>query len=230
MSATTSQRRIAFFDVDSTLVKGNTYKNLIRYDAVTRRRIVELYVRAYPVWILHKLGTVNEFDFRQRFISDTARVIRGWTLPQIDALFAWMATKLDKAAQPAAVERLQQHKRDGDYVILVSNMFDSFIQKTAAWFGADVGIGTKLAYSGNICAGQIVGASCAGTYKLQYAREHLNGLSIAFNLADCYGYADTISDLPLLMAVGHPVVVSPDKQLLGYAQQHGWEILTAQLD
>jgi len=45
------------------------------------------------------------------------------------------------------------------------------------------------------------------------------------DLAASYAYADSIYDLPLLEAVGHPVAVSPEERLASIARQRGWPIL-----
>ena len=34
-----------------------------------------------------------------------------------------------------------------------------------------------------------------------------------YDLADCYAYSDSITDLPMLSAVGHPTAVNPDRGL-----------------
>ncbi len=40
-----------------------------------------------------------------------------------------------------------------------------------------------------------------------------------------YAYSDSESDLPMLRAVGHPVVVNPDAALRAIAPREGWEII-----
>ena len=40
-----------------------------------------------------------------------------------------------------------------------------------------------------------------------------------------YAYADSLSDLPLLAACGHPVAVNPDRRLRLVAERGGWPIL-----
>ncbi len=45
------------------------------------------------------------------------------------------------------------------------------------------------------------------------------------NLSDCYGYSDSMSDLPMLSVVGHPTAVNPDIRLRNTALQHDWPIL-----
>jgi hypothetical protein len=45
------------------------------------------------------------------------------------------------------------------------------------------------------------------------------------DLAQCYAYSDSASDLPMLRAVGHPVAVNPDKRLEREARRNGWPIV-----
>jgi phosphoserine phosphatase len=45
------------------------------------------------------------------------------------------------------------------------------------------------------------------------------------DLAASWAYSDSESDLPMLRAVGHPVVVNPDAELGRVARAEGWEVM-----
>jgi hypothetical protein len=45
-----------------------------------------------------------------------------------------------------------------------------------------------------------------------------------YDLDRCYAYSDSVTDLPLLQAVGHPVAVNPDRELRAAARALDWEI------
>ena len=45
------------------------------------------------------------------------------------------------------------------------------------------------------------------------------------DLAESYAYSDSESDLPMLRAVGHPVVVNPDAELARVAREEGWRVM-----
>jgi phosphoserine phosphatase len=45
------------------------------------------------------------------------------------------------------------------------------------------------------------------------------------DLGESWAYSDSVSDLPMLRAVGHAVVVNPDGPLLEIARQEGWEVM-----
>jgi len=44
------------------------------------------------------------------------------------------------------------------------------------------------------------------------------------DLTKSFAYSDSVTDLPLLQAVGNPVAVNPDKELRKAAEEHGWPI------
>jgi hypothetical protein len=45
------------------------------------------------------------------------------------------------------------------------------------------------------------------------------------DLGASYAYSDSVSDLPMLRAVGHAVVVNPDSDLLEIARQEDWRVM-----
>ncbi len=49
--------------------------------------------------------------------------------------------------------------------------------------------------------------------------------SEGYDLARCYAYSDSVTDLPMLSAVGHPTAVNPDRNLRREAVAKGWPIL-----
>jgi phosphoserine phosphatase len=63
---------------------------------------------------------------------------------------------------------------------------------------------------------------CFGKGKVEHARVVADKLGIS--LADCSFYTDSASDLPMLEAVGRPVVVDPDPRLRRIAARRGWPI------
>jgi len=47
---------------------------------------------------------------------------------------------------------------------------------------------------------------------------------VDIDLERSYAYSDSIADLPMLEAVGHPVAVNPDKELRKQAEEREWDI------
>jgi phosphoserine phosphatase len=71
--------------------------------------------------------------------------------------------------------------------------------------------------------GTFVPPLCYGAGKVRRATNWASERGI--DLASCYFYSDSLTDLPMLRAVGHPRVVSPDPRLKRTAQRMGWPIL-----
>ena len=65
---------------------------------------------------------------------------------------------------------------------------------------------------------------CFGEAKAEAARAI--AAERGYDLARCRAYSDSITDLPLLSAVGFPTVVNPDRALRRIAQERGWPVLT----
>ena len=73
-----------------------------------------------------------------------------------------------------------------------------------------------------ILTGEAVEPLCFGKGKVFYAQEFATQLG--YSLDDCYCYTDSFSDVPVLKAVGHPVVVTPDARLKREAKNNGWTV------
>ena len=62
----------------------------------------------------------------------------------------------------------------------------------------------------------------AGEGKVEAINEEAERFDI--DLDGSFAYSDSVTDLPMLSMVGHPVAVNPDKALLKEAIDRGWEI------
>jgi phosphoserine phosphatase len=68
-----------------------------------------------------------------------------------------------------------------------------------------------------------VGALLAGPNKSQWIRDY--AAQHALNLENCWAYADSFSDLPMLSMVGRPCAVNPDFKLRAAARDFDWPVL-----
>jgi len=94
----------------------------------------------------------------------------------------------------------------------------------AAVLGMDGGVGTRYGVGEDgALSGRFDGPFVYGRGKVEameaFAAEH------DIDLAASYAYSDSASDLPMLRAVGNPVVVNPDPALLEVAREEGWQVM-----
>jgi phosphoserine phosphatase len=89
--------------------------------------------------------------------------------------------------------------------------------------GMTGGIGTCSEIVDGIYTGRLVGPFCYGPGKVEAIADVARWEG--FDLAQCYAYSDSVSDLPMMHAVGHPVAVNPDAKLERVARRNGWPVV-----
>ena len=123
-----------------------------------------------------------------------------------------------------ALEEMDAHRAAGHRVFMVSASPEEIVRPLARHLGADGSVSTiaEIDTEGRY-TGEVEFYSY-GPYKVD-AMEAL-ALEYDLDLDRCYAYSDSITDLPMLEAVGHPIVVNPDRALARIAEERDWEIRT----
>ncbi len=221
---------VAFFDVDGTLTTTNLWKAYMAYfqrhghRQWTHRLFMAVHL---PQYFLYKRGLLKEETFRGRWAAHLAWYVRGYTLEEAEPIWEWaVATYLRSHWRAASVARLREHLNRGDTVVLVSAAPLPLIQRVARHLGTPHAVATPLEVKDGRYTGRAVPPVCIGRHKPERAFAYLRKQGIPVNPKDAWAYADAISDLPLLEAVGHPVAVTPTPELAALARERGWEILT----
>ncbi len=126
--------------------------------------------------------------------------------------------------QPAVLERARAHHRAGEPVFLITASSQEFAELIGHALEFDGAVGSRSEVIDGRYTGRAGGPFVYGEGKvaemLLLAERH--GLDLAASTA----YSDSISDLPMLRAVGRPVAVNPDKELREIAVREGWEVLS----
>ena len=107
-------------------------------------------------------------------------------------------------------------------MVIVSSSGSEVVGPIGEMVGADRSIATRMVEVEGKYTGEIA-FYAYGPFKA----EAVLALAAAedYDLARSYAYSDSITDLPMLEAVGHPVVVNPDRALRKEAVARGWPIL-----
>ena len=97
------------------------------------------------------------------------------------------------------------------------------VEPLALALGMTAGLGTRAVVDDGVYTGELAGPFCYGPGKVEAIAEvaHWEG----YDLTRCYAYSDSVSDLPMLDAVGHPVAVNPDARLGATAAERGWPVV-----
>jgi HAD superfamily hydrolase (TIGR01490 family) len=125
---------------------------------------------------------------------------------------------------PQMLDEVYAHQDAGRATFIVSAAGNGVVEPLAAVLGMDGGIGTRYEVGEDgAFTGRFDGPFVYGPGKVEameaFAAEH------GIDLTASYAYSDSISDLPMLRAVGHPVAVNPDPPLAEIAREEGWQTM-----
>ena len=141
---------------------------------------------------------------------------------------AWMAPEVLAAIipriYPQMLDEVRSHQEAGRPVFIVSAAGNELVSMLAFVLAMDGGIGTAYAVGPDgRMTGDLDGPFMYGDGKVEAMRRFAADHEI--DLAGSYAYSDSESDLPMLRAVGNPVVVNPDASLAETARAEGWRVM-----
>lgn len=212
----------AFFDVDRTLIAGGAALRMAgpfrRKGLVTRRD----QARAAIVQLGFVLRGADDTGI-ERFAAMARDLIAGWDREKVRAV---IASELERVVHPTvyreALERIDQHHRQGQAVYAVSATMSDIVEPLAALLGLDGAIGSEMEVIDGRFTGEVT-RHCHGQAKADRLREFASERGIALDRSSAY--SDSISDRQFLAAVARPYAVNPDRELRKLAESQGWGIL-----
>jgi HAD superfamily hydrolase (TIGR01490 family) len=220
---TPDPRVAAFFDLDKTIIaKSSTLafsKPFFRGGLINRRAVLK---SSYAQFVFLLAGADDDQMDRMR-VHITA-LCAGWEVDQVRAIVEeTLHDIVDPLVYREATELIGEHKAQGHDVVVVSASGQELVTPIGELVGATHAIGTRA----EIVTGRYTGEVefyCAGKNKVAAVRRLAD--EQGYRLAECHAYSDSIADLPLLEAVGHPTAVNADRALRREAAQRGWPMLT----
>jgi HAD superfamily hydrolase (TIGR01490 family) len=213
------KRRAAFFDMDKTLVRGNTGVLYAKW-RYRRGESNALDMMRVAWWSAQYAAGIVDAGAVSRYAASTLRGID-------EAAFAeqcreWFAEMVLPLVAPVAPEVVEKHREAGDVLVILTGS----TPYAAGPLGERLGIPHVLASRLEVRAGAFTGRVdpplCFGMGKVQRAEEFAAQHDV--DLSESSFYTDSISDLPMLMRVGTPVVVNPDPRLARTARKRGWPV------
>lgn len=209
-----------FFDLDDTLLRGNSANLFIKY-MLKRGELGwwDLVKGAYYT-ARYKLNVIDIDEVTRGFVRRYAGTPEQSLVDQCDH---WFEEMVRPAFYQDALELVESHRAQGHRLVLLTAATVYACRPVARHLRFDHYLGTKLAVAGGKLTGAIEAPLCFGTGKVLRASALLRELG-GVPLAECIFYTDSITDLPMLEAVGNPRVVNPDPLLAREAKRRGWPV------
>ncbi|MGH2760775.1 MAG: HAD-IB family hydrolase, partial [Actinomycetota bacterium] len=123
-------------------------------------------------------------------------------------------------AFPDALRRVREHRRAGHRVVFLTGALDFTVAPLNPL--ADIIAAARLRSSNGRYTGELEEVPYAGDARASYLRRLAK--EVGADLSASYAYGDSLSDLPMLESVGHPVAVNPDPRLRRVARDRRWAL------
>jgi HAD superfamily hydrolase (TIGR01490 family) len=213
----------AFFDLDRTLMEGSSAFQFGRaaYKAglLSRRQLIS------DGWANLRFRLRGSTDENTHALRDRISAsLTGTRVRDLQRLGPDVLARILPRIYPQMLGVAYEHQDAGRRVYIFTAASQELAEMLAHVLTFDGGIGSQFSavkdgvFTGEPTGFFIYGADKARAIKRLAEREGID-------LSESYAYSDSASDLPMLRAVGHPVVVNPDKELRAEARENGWEVL-----
>lgn len=217
---TDQSKKLVFVDIDGTLVSPPTAWDLLIY--CLHKKIVPKTSLIYAGQQFF-LNCLNRFNHKKA-IDYWLNLLSGMPLATFTS---YCENAFEQRIRynfiPIMLDNILNHKKNEDHIILISSTNTYFAQTISQLLNLDGFYSLEVLIKDEKLTTDTVMPIPYHMGKVHYAKAHAE--KIKMSLSNAYFYSDSISDLPLLLAVGNPIVINPDRHLKKYAQKEKWPIL-----
>ena len=212
----------AFFDLDRTLIRGSSVYAFgyvaWRHGMMPTSDLVEDARKAA------RFRLSGESEGRADAVRDRVLgAIAGHSESDLIALSADIIPRLLSHVRDESQGFIDLHHEAGRDTYIVTASPIELAGELAGELGMTGAIATVAEVVGGRYTGELAEPFCYGPGKALGIEKLAAARGYALEL--CYAYSDSISDLPMMEVVGHPVAVNPDRALEAVARSRGWPIV-----
>jgi len=196
--------KLAVFDFDGTLIKGDTiipYLKLARHlKALPLSRFLGILCKA-PLYALGLLSDTAYKTYAMAFYAG----LSGERQVALDRVFVdeWVLPRLYRQGRAA----MEGKKAEGYHVVILSASTENYMQYAAHALQADGLICTKLNEKAEVIL------NCKGENKPLLLQKYLKEKELEVDWEASCAYGDSKSDVPVLQMVGNPIIVNGKRKL-----------------
>jgi HAD superfamily hydrolase (TIGR01490 family) len=213
----------AFFDLDKTLMQGSSAFQFARAayrDGLLSRRRLAADAWANTRFRLRGATDEDSLALRQRIATG----LSGRRVLELQRLGPGVLAGVLPRLYPQMLTVAYAHQDAGRraYITTAASLELAEILTRVLSFDGAIGSDLSEVVDG-VYTGRVAGLFAYHVGKANAIRELAAREGI--DLGQSYAYTDSVSDLPMLEAVGHPVAVNPDRALAAVAREREWELM-----
>lgn len=212
----------AFFDLDKTIL-ATASTMALRSPLVSAGIMTRWDALSAAILQLPYLLSGADDERMQGMMKALGEFTRGWDPVLAENIVTHaLGTSISPICYVEALTLIEEHRIAGHHVVIASASPLEIVRPVARMLGAEAALST------------IVGTGEDGLIDGTIRHfNHGDGKALAcaelaaergWDLSSSFAYTDSVSDLPLLELVGHPVAVNPDRALAKIARERSWEI------
>lgn len=217
----TQPRVAAFFDLDKTIIATSSAfafgRGFLDSGLISKQEALELYLTKTQYMFTGQSSA--KMDATRDRMSE---MVKGWSVGDIHRVVTeTMNNVVTPAIYAEARELIERHRALGHDLVILSASASILVEPIAAELGIDTIVATDAEVKDGKLTGEIT----------RYLKGEAKAEAIAelaaqrgYDLAASYAYSDSLTDIPMLTAVGHPVAVNPERGLKKHAMDQGWQI------
>jgi HAD superfamily hydrolase (TIGR01490 family) len=217
--------RLALFDLDHTLLNGDSdalWGEFLMDEGVLDR--ADFAPRNADMALRYREADVSAQEFCEFYVATLAgKSPAEWRVVCEKFLRDVIVPRIPMSAR----ELVQTHRELGHRLVLTTATNRVLSELTARYLRIDDLIATEVDVVGGVCTGRTSGTLNMREGKVERLHAWLQQQGLPRTvMAEAVFYSDSSNDIPLLTAVGEPIVVDPDAGLRARAIASQWEIMT----
>lgn len=198
------KQALALFDFDGSMIAGDSIIPFLRY-AIRSGRLSALDL---PMQLINALLGLWGLKAADEAKSRALRFLGSMDAADITPFcLRFCQDELMPGLYPKALDRLEQHRREGLRLLLISASPDIYLRHMGPLMGFDAVLASPTNEQGQVIS------NTRGEQKPLRLQAWLKEQGLAADYAASYAYGDSASDLPLMQLCGHPVMVNPKRAM-----------------
>jgi HAD superfamily hydrolase (TIGR01490 family) len=213
-------KNICFFDMDWTLIAANSGLSFVRYSFRCGKTSPWMMIQTLVDYLRYRFDVLD----MPKAYRKSLQYLVGIQEEELTRFCQdWFEEVVQKLIFPEAREFVRRHHAQGDFVAIISNSTTYTVAPLAQHLAIPHVLANQLEVYHGRFTGRYIEPLCFRQGKLFWAQKLAQELNTP--LEESTFYTDSITDLPLLEAVRHPMVVNPDSKLRALARKRNWPIL-----